>query len=1328
MDESKKYGSLTAVGRSLRISSALNPLVERLVALLPAALLRQHWRKALAFAMLARLLQKARAQRRLASRVQQPVAAAAAAPAAVKPNEAKPEPTWREILGREGTHVMAAYIELTVVAGASLVVTIIALYREHLQGQLYMAQADKRRWRRVLVLFPVATVIMAFTAQISDTCRDWVALRWRRAVVSRIHDLYFQRRMYYHLLNQPPSLAVPDPDMRICNDVKESCEAYANMMSGILQTIITLVLRSGSIAAQVGQIDRRWVLVPPLFSFWLLPSVLSLIDYAKLWPLWGQIQHHTAQLHSEQICMLQGERYEYNTLTWHLSQVLKSERGVAHACVQKDTIESFMFGELFPSGFQALGSFMSAAVISGAVQQSMRGEPSGLSVQQPRSDVLLHFSNYVRTWWGVVGIASTFSGLLQTMMALKETKASIHRVATLFTSMQNIREKLPATANAFQDVGPVISFKDVAVETPGGQKLLDHLSIEIVQGERLLICGHNGAGKSSIMRCLSGLWAIPSGIIARPGGSQLDNDEDGLSSELYYLPQKPCSVIGNLSDQITYPVRVPGGLPDKELRSWLRCVNLEYLADRAASSGSGRGSDAENTELQVSLGEHQALAIARLLYHRPRFAILDECTSAVSNQLERRLFDMARILGITCITITHRPALQELHTSQLRLTGRLEQDGRGWEHSLLKHREALPLVASRAASSEEAQVRLAEFIRSEGGGQASGAKPASAAAPEEQIIDEVLRRWPTSFARLRAVLALGLQARGSGFSFARRVLALLLGMRIHCDLLWQTWQAQMGAIAQGLSGNSAGVLSELVSYGIASCCISILDARIKCEGQLFTLDIAENASHELLKRIFNAAAFVGITRPGSQNYLENPMHRVSELKGHITEMGRVFVDSMFKCSHGLYTFRMLVRGLGPLAFASTPAYFAIYQFCLLFAPDFSFISRRQAQLETRFRMAHARLRSFAEPVAFSGGGLAERRNIEPHFEAAADFQQSSLRKVFVFHFIQRLFSHSNIPLYLQRLLASEFTRRNVPHSPTGVAPEVVVQGFLFERGIMYNEKMLQTLGGFMPIWRRWDGTNQRFLELSSALEKASSEVQEEDTAEEDEALPGGDIIINNLDLVATTDRCLARGLKFSLQEHAPLVVCGPNGSGKSVLGLALLRLWPGTGVQIELPSKAVTRSRPPLRLIMPAPQRVYLPQGSLGDQICYPGRYVPGSQHEAGMQSALEAAGIGYLLERHSTGWSQHCRWEDVLSGGEQQRMGFARVLFHRPQFALLDECTSMVAHDSEEGLYKTLAQEFKIVPITLSQRLCMQDLHHWELRLGLSDDATGWSLVDLRK
>jgi ATP-binding cassette subfamily D (ALD) protein 3 len=106
-------------------------------------------------------------------------------------------------------------------------------------------------------------------------------------------------------------------------------------------------------------------------------------------------------------------------------------------------------------------------------------------------------------------------------------------------------------------------------------------------------------------------------------------------------------------------------LPDADLLRLLDTVQLSYLAERP------NGFDAVEDWMDVlSGGEKQRVAMARLFYSAPQFAILDECTSAVSSDVEGRLYTTAREEGITLFTVSHRAALREYHTHVLEFDGR----------------------------------------------------------------------------------------------------------------------------------------------------------------------------------------------------------------------------------------------------------------------------------------------------------------------------------------------------------------------------------------------------------------------------------------------------------------------------------------------------------------------------------------------------------------------------------------------------------------------------------------------------------------------------------
>lgn len=163
-----------------------------------------------------------------------------------------------------------------------------------------------------------------------------------------------------------------------------------------------------------------------------------------------------------------------------------------------------------------------------------------------------------------------------------------------------------------------IQFDHLPIISPNGDVLVDDMEFKVKRGMNTVITGPNGCGKSSLFRILSGLWPIAGGVLRRPN-----------MDKLFYIPQRPYLPPGTLRDQIIYPHHIrtmeSRGYKDEDLVNILKDVELAYIADREG------GFDSINDWNDVlSGGEKQRMAMARLFYHKPLFAILDECTSAVS--------------------------------------------------------------------------------------------------------------------------------------------------------------------------------------------------------------------------------------------------------------------------------------------------------------------------------------------------------------------------------------------------------------------------------------------------------------------------------------------------------------------------------------------------------------------------------------------------------------------------------------------------------------------------------------------------------------------------
>jgi len=191
-----------------------------------------------------------------------------------------------------------------------------------------------------------------------------------------------------------------------------------------------------------------------------------------------------------------------------------------------------------------------------------------------------------------------------------------------------------------------LSAHALALSLPDGSALATVGDVRMQVGERWLIRGPSGVGKSTLLRAVAGLWPHGSGRIAPPGGRTL------------FLPQKSYLQWDTLKVVLAYP-QSADFYSDEECRQVLVECRLHGLADRLH--------ELERWGMRLSLGEQQRVAFARALLSKPDFLFLDEATSALDVETEQYLYQLlvGRLPTTALVSVAHRLTLAVFHTHGL---------------------------------------------------------------------------------------------------------------------------------------------------------------------------------------------------------------------------------------------------------------------------------------------------------------------------------------------------------------------------------------------------------------------------------------------------------------------------------------------------------------------------------------------------------------------------------------------------------------------------------------------------------------------------------------
>ena len=464
-------------------------------------------------------------------------------------------------------------------------------------------------------------------------------IRWRRWLTDRYLDAWLADRAYYRM--QFAAGETDNPDQRVADDIPSFISGTLNLAIGGMRAVVTLL----SFAAILWGLSGPLTIPIRHFSF-RLPGYLVwaalLYAVAGTW-LTNWIGRPLVRLNFDQ------QRYEAD-FRFNLVRFRENAEGVALYHGEADEHRSF--GERFGNIVRNWWAIMRR-------QKRLTWLTSGYGQAAIIFPIIVVAPRYFR---GQI----LLGGLMQTAAAFGQVQDSLSFIVSSYTdiaSWRSVVERLSGFEHALreariqiadgaaihrteQNTGSVI-VDDLEIDRPSGEPLLASVSLSLRRGDRVLLSGPSGVGKSTLLRAIAGLWPFGRGEIQVPANGRM-----------LFLPQKPYLPIGTLRDVVSYPMRA-GTADDRTLREALRAVELPQLAARL--------DETMHWAQQLSPGEQQRIAFARALVQKPDWLFLDEATSAVDEPAEAHLYRLLRerLPRTALLSVGHRSTLRRFHARQI---------------------------------------------------------------------------------------------------------------------------------------------------------------------------------------------------------------------------------------------------------------------------------------------------------------------------------------------------------------------------------------------------------------------------------------------------------------------------------------------------------------------------------------------------------------------------------------------------------------------------------------------------------------------------------------
>jgi vitamin B12/bleomycin/antimicrobial peptide transport system ATP-binding/permease protein len=465
-------------------------------------------------------------------------------------------------------------------------------------------------------------------------------LRWRQWLTRILIGRWLANRHFYQLTIVQSE--ADNPEARIAEDGRLAIELLVDFSLGVLNALMAAISFIGILWIVGGSLTVAGYSIPGYMVFACI--IYSTITTAGMFLL-GRLLVRRVEDKAAGEAQL---RYE-------LTRVKDNAENIALIGGDDDERERLdvTFSNLVQRWFGVItwqGRMMwlnGANLILAPVVPLLLGAPKYLSGEMTLGSLMQAATAFVQ-------VQVALNWLADNALRLADWFASSHRVTQLSDAIDRLEASLGPVGQGETiklGVSPDnrLYLRELNIALHDGKLMIDGAEAIISPGEKVLVKGESGTGKSTLIRAMAGLWPWGSGEILRPEGAYIA-----------FMPQRPYFPLGTLRTALLYPFPEQE-VQDEKIRDSLTRCGLEHLIPRL--------NETDPWGLLLSGGEQQRLAFARVLIHPPDILIMDEPTSSLDELSQFRIMEYVRDLLPDAMVIHagHRPGLERFHDREIKL-------------------------------------------------------------------------------------------------------------------------------------------------------------------------------------------------------------------------------------------------------------------------------------------------------------------------------------------------------------------------------------------------------------------------------------------------------------------------------------------------------------------------------------------------------------------------------------------------------------------------------------------------------------------------------------